>query len=227
MSRVAHLIRPSDFKVFKILFKRHFVLSIKNINDLIYPLFYFLTAAAVFKIAIGAAKAPPEVSIGIILVINIFVLILTCETLILRDYKLGFLEQFYLIGCEFSLVILAKYLAHLIIYAFLSICLIPVILFLNEVAIEHWLIVLVSQLLLSGIVLLFLLLSSSMLLGSKAKTLLSVIVLIFAFPALIFATLSVSNIGYLGLLLALLLFLGPIIIFASKYLIIAALEDQS
>ncbi|WP_084212779.1 heme exporter protein CcmB [Candidatus Jidaibacter acanthamoebae] len=226
MSRIAHQMRPSDFKVFKLIFKRQWLLSVRNFNELIYPLFYFLIAVITFKIAIGAAKATLEVNIGMIFVINIFVLILTHEALISKDYKLGFLEQFYLIGAEFALIILAKYLAQLALYVLISACLIPLVLFLTGVAVEYWHIALLSQVLLSAVVLLFLLLSSAMLLGSKANALLSVIVLVFTFPGLIFATLGINNHGYLWLLGALVLFFMPIIIVVSKYLVLIALEDK-
>lgn len=227
MSRIAHQMRPSNFKVFQVVFKRHCLLSIKNINELIYPIFYFLISIVAFKIAIGAKDIPFEVSVGIIFVINIFVLILTNDALLIKDYKLGFLEQFYLIGSEFSLILLAKYLAHFMIYMFISIGVIPIILFLSNIAFKYWFITLASQLLLSAIVLLFLMLSSSMLLGSKAKMLLSIIVLIFAFPSIILATLGIHNSGYLLLLIALLLFFLPIITLSCKYLVLLALEDKA
>lgn len=226
MSRIAQQMRPSDFKVFKLIFKRQWVLSIRNFNDLIYPLFYFLVAVITFKVAIGAAKAALEINIAIIFVINTFVLILTHESLIAKDYKLGLLEQFYLIGAEFGLIILAKYLAHFVLYVLISACLIPLMLFLTGVGVEYWHIALIAQLLLSAVVLLFLLLSSAMLLGSKANALLSVIVLVFALPSLIFATLGINNQGYLWLLVALILFFLPIITIVTKYLVLIALEDK-
>lgn len=225
MSKSAYQTRPKDFKIFKLIFQRQIKLSLRNLSELIHPLFYFIIASIAFKIAIGPNNYPLIISIGTLFIINIFAILLTNEALVSKDYKLGFLEQFYLIGCEFSLVVLAKYLAHFLIYSAVLICFIPALLLFNEIPSEYWAHIMCSQILLSAVVTLLLLLASSMLLGAQNKTLLSIVVLVLIFPALILSTMGVFHIEYLALLVALLFFLLPINIIASKYLIILAIQN--
>jgi heme exporter protein B len=226
MNRVAYLIRPSNFRLFKIIFKRHIILTFKNINEIMHPLIYFIIATIFFKVAMGNIKLPSMVLVGIVYTLNTFALILTNELLLVKDYKLGFLEQFYLIGNNFFLILLSKYLGHLVVYSLALLIALPIVLFLLDIEISLWLTIVFSIFLLNAEIILLLMFSSCLLLGAKSHVLLSLIVLILMLPAVIFAILSISNPSYLNLLLALLLFLGPLIFFLSRYLIEVAFEDS-
>jgi heme exporter protein B len=177
--------------------------------------------------AIGSEQIPYKVGIGIMYTLNVFALILTSEALILKDYRLGFLEQFYLLGSDISWVITAKYFSHLLICIFISLITLPLFSLWLNIKSSDLLLIGLATILLDTVVLLSILFASCLLLGSKANILLSIIALIFILPALIFATLSIDNLGFLGLLVALFLFLGPIITIAVKHLIIIALEDRN
>ncbi len=225
MSRIAAQFRPQAKTVCYLVWQRQCRLIKLKQKELLITLIFFLTVISSFHIAIGQGNMPIEVASATLFSSWLFALMLPFSTMLENDFRRGFLQQFYLTGVWFELIVLAQYLGYIAYYVILCLLVFPLAMLLLHIDWNLWPVFIAGGLLLTLSVGLILMLCNALVLGSASHTLIGIIALPLAIPCLILITLSTQQAAYLLVMLALWLGLVPLCILATSTAVIAAFED--
>lgn len=213
MGSVNNELKPITSIVFLQILKYHILMAWNNKAKVLHSILFFIVAIIAFRIAVGFENIANSVLIAVVTISLLFSLVLSCETLIINDYQQGFLEQYLLTGVELELIILAKWLAHVIISVISFIIILPPVFYLLSSQLGCSITSVLAIFLMIANVVLVLLFCSALILGYNKNLLLSIISLLFNLPAIILTNICINgNPVYLWILFALLLFNLPIFI---------------
>lgn len=226
MSDFTYRFYPTSTRVFLSLLQRFFLLILRNKASYLTAILFYLVVITTFHLAIGPYEVLPLVSVGIIIVVQVFALILDAARLLREDYKLTILEQFFILGVGLETIILAKLLGFFLLYGLSSLILIP----LGMVFFNIDMSLLPSLLSASFLTIincsLVIMFCEALTLYAKSQMLLIILVLPLLVPAIILATLGVQQSYYLVLLLGITLFSLPIFVIGTKAAIKAVFSSM-
>jgi heme exporter protein CcmB len=174
----------------------------------------------------GVAKLELNHSVAIFFTLQVFSLIIAADTLLINDYRSGMLERFYLIYRDLTHVLAAKSIAYVLKATLLVIMILPIACLLLEIDVNNMLIIATASFLVNISTTSLLCISTSLLVSMKNAALLSLIVLAFSIPNLIFASLTIQNLVYIKLMLAYLIIFVPIFIYLANQVLKYSFADK-
>lgn len=205
----------SVYNLFIHLSKNSLRLMFKNGHEVINAFTFYLMVITLFHIAIGPYELSTKASIGIIISSLILSLMLSSSLLLNKGTNMAYLEQLALLPYSIETIILAELLSFSIIFSCGLGLILPLsYLFFDLSSIPF--ICLMGVCILIIISMSFLLSFSNILsLKTFSPALSFVILLPFTIPHVILSTLSLQDMVYLPLLIALTLFTGALFTFAN------------
>ncbi len=213
------------------IFRQEFLLNLKNFSNLAQALIFFLITATIFAITtnIGADKISEEfakqITVAILWICLTFAILLACNQHLQRDFNDGTLEQLYLSGYYFELVILTKILSNWLFNVLPLIIFLPVVALIlrlpSQVTLELFLLSIIISLLINFLVSFGSSLTLGLGLNNGGDVLLVILILPLLIPIIIFANAGLSSLGgdfwwAVKLISALFIFFTPILTFASS-----------
>jgi heme exporter protein B len=206
--------------------KQELTISIKNASNLVQSLVFFLITISIFAITTNINDT--NIAIAIIWICLTFAILLASNQQFQRDFDDGTFEQLYLSGYVFEIIILTKIFANWLFNTLPLIVILPIIalilkvpsnLFFDLIAIS-----LISSLLINFMVSFA---SSLTLCANSSSCLLTILVLPLLVPIMIFANTAFNGDFAISikLLLAIFIFLAPILTFGTSLAIKLGLVD--
>lgn len=179
---------------FYALLKRDLLLAVRRRNDVFIPLLFFILVVTLVPLGIGTDKTLLQsVAPGIIWIAAVLAAMLSLDGLFRSDMEDGSLEQLWSTDCPFTLLILAKVIAHWLVTGLPLILVAPLLALLLGVENEGMAILLLTMLLGTPVLSLVGAIMVGITTGlRRGGLLLSLLVLPLYVPILIFATNAVS-----------------------------------
>lgn len=207
----------------KALVYKEWLLAIRRLHEVMQPVFFLLILITLFPISVGTDKLLlQKIAPGVIWVAVLLSVLLSAEKLYKGDYEDGSLEQLYLSGYSYLLIVAAKFFVQWLVQILPLFLALPLLGLLYELSFAIILQIALTLLIGSPSLLLLAMLGSAMTLSvARGGLLLILIILPFYIPTLIFALSAVSayaegfgNSGQLLILGAILLVMVTVIPFA-------------
>lgn len=203
-------------------FKRELILAFRQKAELLQPVMFFVLVISLFPLGVGPGpETLQKIGPGVIWVAALLSALFGLERIFRDDFADGTLEQQMLSGCSLSLIVLVKMVAHWLVSILPLIVISPLLaLFLNLTS-AMYLALLATLLLGTPILSLLGAIGVALTVGvRKGSVLLSLMLLPFFVPLLIFATAAVEaaalqlpyngQLALLGALFLLALALSPV-----------------
>lgn len=198
------------------LIKQEVIIAFGKLNNLINSTAFFVIAVSIF--AINFNNDNVQLNIGIIWLCLTFAILLGSNNCFQEDFYDGTFEQLFLSGYSFELIIVGKILSNWLINSLPLIIILPFVALILRIdgsyITDLVVIAAVATMLINFIVSFG---ASLVLSANNTGSLLTILVLPFLIPIIIFANSALSNDFYWSLkfLLALLVLLAPILTFAT------------
>lgn len=218
----------------KALIYKEWLLSIRQLHEILQPIFFLAILVTLFPIAVGTDKALLQrIAPGIIWVGVLLSVLLSSEKHYKNDFEDGSLEQLYLSGNSHLLAVLAKLIVQWVLQICPVLLALPLLGMLYELSLSTIGQIAITLIIGSPSLLLLAMLGSAITLSvSRGGLLLILIILPFYIPTLIFALSAVTayvdgfaNTGQLALLGAILLVMITVVPFAIIAVIRASLAE--
>jgi heme exporter protein B len=212
--------------MFFYIIKQELTINLKNLSNLTHCLIFFLITTSIFAITTNIDNK--AIAIAIIWICLIFGILLSSGHLFQQDFEDGTLEQLYLSGYIFEIIILAKVIANWLFNVLPLIIILPIIAMIlkipNNLLGHLILIALITSLLISFLVSFG---ASLTLSANSTSAMITVLILPLLIPTIIFANLGVESdfIASAKILVSLLIFLIPILTFATSLAIKVNITD--
>jgi heme exporter protein B len=199
-------------------------INLKKFSSLANPMIFFFIAISIFAFSIQNLSGINlnQLNISLIWFCLTFSIMLGLGNIFKEDFEDGTLEQLFLSGEIFELIIAVKILANWLIYCLPIIIILPLFSFIFNLGnpVNLVIISIIISLIISLIVSFC---ASLLLLNNSAQSLLTILVLPLTIPAIIFANSALSDyesfFAAFKFLLALLVFILPIMIYATSLVI--------
>lgn len=215
--------------------KKEWLLSIRQLQDLLQPLFFVLILVVLFPLAIGIDETLlQKIAPGVIWIATLLSILLASEKCYKDDFEDGSLEQLFLSGHNVLLLIVVKAIVQWIVYIVPLIFALPLLgaFYGLSWAIE-WQLILTLIIGSPSLLLLGMLGSAVTLSVARGGMLLILVILPLYIPTLVFALSAVSsyaegfsNVGQLAILGAIFMLLLVVVPFAISGAIRASLAEN-
>ncbi len=198
----------------KALMQKEWLLAIRQLHEVLQPIFFLVILITLFPIAVGTDKVLlQKIAPGVIWVAVLLSVLLSSEKLYKNDYEDGSLEQLYLSGNHHLLAVAAKFFVQWVVQILPILLALPLLALLYELSFDLTVQIALTLLIGSPSLLLLAMLGSALTLSvTRGGLLLILVVLPFYIPTLIFALSAVSayadgfgNLGQLAMLGAILM----------------------
>lgn len=219
MNRSRYPMIISNKKAFLIVLLHSLKLFYTHKATLLNSFAFYLITLVVFHIAVGPYELNPLISNGIIIISIIFSLMLSANLLLKNDYNTDILDQWLIQPFALEIILLAKAVCFILIFALAFTLLIPVSFLLYNLSFETLGITWVVGFLTMIIVTVILLFGEALTLHSNSSVLSFILIMPLLIPVLVASTLSIQNQIYLGLLFPLALISSVVFIFSTKCLL--------
>lgn len=206
--------------------KQELNLSIKNASNLVQSLVFFLITISIFAITTNVNDT--LIAIAIIWICLTFSILLSSNQQFQRDFDDGTFEQLYLSGYVFEIIILAKIFANWLFNTLPLIIILPIIALILKVPTNLFFDLIAISIIASLLINFMVSFASSLTLCANASSsLLTILVLPLLVPIIIFANTAFSGdfVISIKLLLAIFVFLAPILTFSTSLAIKVGLVD--
>ncbi len=209
--------------MFLSIIKQELAINIKNSSNLVQSLIFFLITTSIFAITTNIDNI--DTALAIMWICLTFAILLSSNQQFQRDFDDGTFEQLYLSGYVFELIILAKIIANWLFNTLPLIIILPIIALIlkvpNSLIFDSLIFNLVAIALIASLLINFTVSfgSSLTLSANSSSSLLIILVLPLLIPIIIFANAAFGGdfIVSVKFLLAILIFLVPILTLATAY----------
>jgi len=219
-----------------VIIKQELRLIFKKFSNIINPVIFFFIAISIFAISftnLADSNIHKQLNIAIIWFCLVFSILLGLNHSFKEDFEDGSMEQLFMSGYMFEIIIVGKIFANWIIYCLPLILAIPLLVMVlgieNQVILHLTLISIIVTLIINFIASFC---AGLILSSGSGHSLLTILVLPLTIPVIIFANSAFSNntdiavfYSSLRFLLAILAFLVPILTFATAAVIRINLDD--
>ncbi len=199
------------------LIRQELIINIKSSGNLAQSLVFLLITASIFAFTTNIDNT--ATSVAIIWVCLTFAILLGCNQQFQQDFDDGTLEQLYLSGYVFELIILTKIFANWLFNTLPLIIFLPIIALILKIP-ENLILDLITVAIIASLIINFLVsFGTSLTLSTNStSSLLIILILPLTIPTIIFANAGLTNDfgAAIKLLLGLLIFLIPILTFATS-----------
>lgn len=218
----------------KALIHKEWLLAIRQLHEVLQPIFFLLILVTLFPIAVGTDKALlQKIAPGIIWVAVLLSVLLSSEKLYKNDYEDGSLEQLYLSGHSLLLAVGAKVAVQWVVQILPIFMMLPLLAVLYDLSLALTGQIALTLLIGSPSLLLLAMLGSAITLSiARGGMLLILIILPFYIPTLIFALSAVlaftegfNHSGQLLILGAILMVMLTVVPFAIIFSIKISLAE--
>ena len=209
------------------MFRRDLLLAYRHRGEMLNPLIFFVIVASLFPLALGPdAQVLARIASGVVWVAALLAALLSVESLFRSDFHDGTLEQIVLSPQPLSLLVTAKVLAHWFITGVPLILVSPLLAYMLNLPAGAMGTLMLTLLLGTPVLSLVGAIGMALTVGlRRGGMLLSILVLPFYIPVLIFAAGAVNDaaaglpvtaqLAFLGAMLALAVTLAPLAIAAA------------